>query len=71
MATQLIELVDGPLDTGKPSKPKFRTVRKDGQIVKLRIVDADSPNFSADLTASFQANIRRARKENREIEDDS
>jgi hypothetical protein len=71
MATQLIELVDGPLETGKPSKPKFRVVRKDGQVVKLRVIDADSPSFSADLTASFQANVRRARKENRAIEKDS
>jgi hypothetical protein len=65
----VIEVV-GPLDPGKPSKPKFRTAQKDGKRVRLRVIDADSPSFAADFQASFAANVRRARSENRALEED-
>jgi hypothetical protein len=63
-------VVDGPLDPGRPSKPKYRTAERDGKQVRLRVVDADSPSFTADLHASFAANVRRARSENRALNDD-
>ncbi len=57
--------VDGALDLGKPGKPRFRTVQKEGKRLRLRVIDADSPSFAADFQASFAANVRRARRENR------
>jgi len=65
-----IVAVDGPLKPGKPSKPRYRTAERDGTRVRLRIVDADSPTFAADFQASFAANVRRARNENRVVDDD-
>ena len=65
-----VVLVDGPLDPGKPGKPKYRTATRDGKRVRLRVIDADSPNFAADFQAMFAANIRRARDENRELDID-
>lgn len=65
-----VVVVDGLLDPGRPSKPKFRTVERDGKRVRLRVVDADSPNFAADFHASFAANVRRARHENRALDAD-
>ena len=62
-----VHIVDGPLAVGKASRPRYRTVRIDGQEVKVRVVDADSPNFTADFTAAFQASVRRARKENAKL----
>lgn len=62
--------VDGPIDPGKPSKPRYRTAERDGKRLRLRVVDADSPRFTADFGASFAANVRRARTENRELDID-
>ena len=67
MAKMKIDIVDGPIDLGKPGKPKYRTVRHDGKLVKLRVVDADSPRFGAEFEASFRASVRKAREENRAI----
>ncbi|ARR55764.1 MULTISPECIES: hypothetical protein [Sphingomonadales] len=63
-----ILIVDGPLPSGKPSKPKYRTARMDGDVVRVRVVDADSPDFGADFEAAFRANVRRARQDNRAAE---
>jgi hypothetical protein len=60
-----IVTVDGPLKPGKPSKPRYRTAERDGESIRLRVIDADSPTFAADFQASFAANVRRARTENR------
>ncbi|MEA3030804.1 MAG: hypothetical protein QOG13_2129 [Sphingomonadales bacterium] len=65
-----VVLVDGPLDPGKPSKAKYRTVERDGKRVRLRVVDADSPRFTADFHASFAANVRRVRDESRALDGD-
>jgi hypothetical protein len=65
-----IVTVDGPLKPGKPSRPRYRTVERDGESVRLRVVDADSPTFAADFQASFAANVRRARAENRMVNED-
>jgi hypothetical protein len=60
--------VDRPLEQGKPGKAKYRTVQRDGQQVRLRVVDADSPKFAAEFQAAFAANVRRARRENRALD---
>jgi hypothetical protein len=65
-----VVFVEGPIDPGKPSKPKYRTVERDGNRVKLRMINADSPRFAADFQAAFAANVRRARRENRELKAD-
>lgn len=74
MAKRVIEkkvvIVDGPLDPGRPGEPKYRTAERDGKRVKLRVIDADSPRFTADLKASFAASVRRARSENRALDSD-
>jgi hypothetical protein len=62
-----IVIVDGPLPSGKPSKPKYRTARMNGDVVRVRVVDADSPTFGADFEAAFRANVRRARQDNRAL----
>ena len=62
-----VHIVDGPLPVGKASRPRYRTARVDGQEVKVRVVDADSPTFTADFTAAFRASVRRARKENAKL----
>jgi hypothetical protein len=69
MAKMKIDIVDGPIDLGKPGKAKYRTVHKDGRAVKLRVIDADSPQFAAEFLASFRASVRKAREENRAIKD--
>jgi hypothetical protein len=60
--------VNGKAGRIRPPKARYRTVQRDGEIVKLRVVDADSPNFAADFQAAFAANVRRARRENRALD---
>jgi len=62
-----IVTVDGPLESGKPARPRYRVAERDGERVRLRVIDADSPTFAADFQASFAANVRRARLENRAV----
>lgn len=62
--------VNGTPDAGKPSKPRYRMAQRNGETVKLRIVDADSPRFAADFQAAFAANVRRVRRENRAVDGD-
>jgi len=69
MAKMKVDIVDGPIDLGKPGKPRYRTVHKDGKAVKLRVIDADSPQFEAEFLASFRASVRKAREENKAIRD--
>lgn len=64
-----IDIVDGPLDAGKPGTPRYRTVRSGGKTMKVRIVDADSPGFAADFAAAFAENVRRVRRDNRALAD--
>lgn len=70
MSETKVVVVDGPLDPGRPTKAKYRTAERDGKRVRLRIVDADGPHFTADLHASFAASVRRARNENRALDSD-
>ncbi|WP_420146307.1 hypothetical protein [Sphingobium sp.] len=62
-----VDIVDGPIDIGKPGKPQYRTVHKDEKMAKLRVVDVDSPKVGAECPASFKAGVRKAREENRVI----
>lgn len=63
MATKTVK----GIDVGKPSRPRYRTATVDGETVRIRVIDPDSPTFSADLLSAFRANVRRARKENRDL----
>jgi hypothetical protein len=36
MTETKVVVVEGPLDPGRPTKPKFRTVERDGKRVRLR-----------------------------------
>jgi hypothetical protein len=63
-----ITRVDGPIDPGEAGKPRFQTVVRDGKAIRLRVVDADSPAFAAQFLSLFRSNVRRARKENRQLD---
>lgn len=69
MATRpKLEIVDGPLDAGRPSSPRYRTaVGPDGKQVRVRTLDPNSATFAADFLSSFRANVRRARAENKAL----
>lgn len=67
MASKPIDIVEQVLDAGKPAKPVFRTARAEGKRMRIRVIDANSPSFAADFLAGFQANVRRAREENRAL----
>lgn len=57
------------IDPGKPGKPVYRTaIGPDGRKVRIRVLDPNSPSFTADLLSSFKANVRRAREENKALE---
>lgn len=49
-----LEIVRGPLPLGEASRAKYRIARGDGDAFRVRVVDADSPTFTA-----FKANVRR------------
>lgn len=56
------------IDVGKAAPARFRTATDaNGEKVRIRIIDADSPTFTADFLSSFRANVRRARAENRAL----
>lgn len=62
-----IEIVDA-IDVGKPSPPRYRTaIGPDGEKVRIRLIDPNSPTFTADLLSSFRANVRRARAESKAL----
>lgn len=69
MASKMkLEIVDGPLDAGKPSSPRYRTaIGPDGKQVRVRTLDPNSATFAADFLSSFRANVRLARAENRAL----
>ena len=62
-------VVKGPIDPGKTAKARYRTVYKDGEPVRIRIIDPDSPDFAAQFLSAFRSNVRKARKENRALAD--
>lgn len=69
MASQASEkVVKGPIDVGKPSRRRYRVATApDGSKVRIRMLDADSPTFSADFLDMFKENVRRARAENKAL----
>ena len=68
MAKAKVKLVDGPVDAGKPSKPRYRTaIGPNGKKVRIRVLDPNSPTFTADLLSSFKANVRKARAETKAL----
>jgi hypothetical protein len=55
-------------EVGKPGKPRYRTaIGPDGEKVKVRIVDPNSPTFTADFLSMFRANVKHARQENKAL----
>ena len=62
-------VVKGPVDPGKAGKARYRTVHKDGEAVRIRIIDPDSPDFAAQFLSAFRSNVRKARKENKALAD--
>jgi hypothetical protein len=63
-----LKIVDRPVTGEKSAKPRYRTAVSDGQSIRVRIVDADSPTFGADFASAFRANVRRVRQENRMLD---
>jgi hypothetical protein len=56
------------IDIGKPSRRRYRTATApDGSKVRIRMIDADAPTFTADLLDMFRENVRRARAENKAL----
>lgn len=53
------------LIVGKPSRARWRMAKRDGEWVRIRVVDPDSPTFEADFLAAFRWNVRRIRAEQR------
>lgn len=67
MAKPKITMTD-KIDVGKPSRPRYRTaLGPDGKPVRIRLLDPNSPTFTADFLSSFRANVRKARAENRAL----
>ncbi len=56
------------VNPGKPGKPVYRTaIGPDGKKVRIRVLDPNSPSFTADLLSSFKSNVRKAREENKAL----
>ncbi|HKX78885.1 MAG TPA: hypothetical protein VJM34_10240, partial [Novosphingobium sp.] len=66
---QTTEFVIGSISQAKPKKVTYRRTTKDGRVVQMRVLDTDSPDFTAQLTDAFRSNVRRARAENRQLQD--
>ncbi len=63
-----VRIVEGPIDIGKPAAPRYRTaIGPDGNNVRIRVMDPNSPTFTADFLSSFRANVRRARADNKKL----
>ena len=59
-----VTIVDGPVTSDKAAKPRYRDAHLDGERLRVRVLDAESPTFGVDFEAAFRANVRRIRKEN-------
>jgi hypothetical protein len=56
------------IEIGKASPARYRTaIGPDGKRQRIRVIDPDSPTFSADLLSMFRANVRKARAENKAL----
>lgn len=58
-----IEIVPD-LKQDKPSRPRWRIAKRNGERVRVRVVDADSPMLGADLLAAFRWSVRQIRRIN-------
>ena len=67
MSRKALTIIHGPIDTGKASRPEYRTTHVEGKKARIRVIDAESPTFAADFLAGFRANVRKARAENRAL----
>jgi|GWRWMinimDraft_9_1066018.scaffolds.fasta_scaffold07584_2 hypothetical protein len=69
MATNAkVKIVKGPVDAGKPGRARYRTaIAENGDKVRIRMLDPNSPTFTADFLSSFRANVRKARAENKAL----
>jgi len=64
-----IELRTEPKAQKAPTKPKTvltRVLSTEGGKAKVRVIDANSPNFGQEFLYVFAQNVRAARKENKE-----
>jgi hypothetical protein len=64
----LIEVESIGEGSRKPNKIAYRWTSKDGRPQRLRIVDAESADFTEQLSDAFRSNVRKARAENREVD---
>lgn len=50
----------------KPSDLPTKVVRApDGSVIRMKVVQSDSPTLGQDLLAAFQSNVRRVRSDQR------
>lgn len=67
MSKPKIVLTD-KIDVGKPGPRRYRTaIGSDGKRVRIRVIDPNSPTFTADFLDMFRANVRKARAENKAL----
>lgn len=45
--------------------PTKRVTAPDGSVIRMKVVQADSPTFGLDMQAAFRSNVRRIRDERR------
>jgi hypothetical protein len=45
--------------------PTKRVTAPDGSVIRMKVVQADSPTFAEDLLAAFRSNVRRIKTEQR------
>ena len=46
--------------------PTKRVTAPDGSVIRMKVVQSESPTLGADLLAAFRSNVRRIRDERRE-----
>lgn len=66
-----IKTVDGRIVGKTSGKANYRTVRKGDRIMRVRVIDADGPDFTREFTSAFRNSVKHARAENRELAHDS
>lgn len=63
-----VRQVRGKIVSDNAPKGTFRTARLGDRTVKKRVIDPDKPDFTAQFTYSFRNSVKRAREENRQVE---
>lgn len=56
-----------PGDEPKPGRRQYRWAYQDGKRERIRVIDVNSPTFTADFTDAFRENVREAIRENRKV----